>query len=148
MTIESITKSRRKLVNGKLYFDPMQADIWPLHYAFNELHATDILIIFTSNPFIDEKKDTLMNYVLTCVENIGNSKHLLVALKRLRAASDNPQYYKELFSTSTDVRIAGIYPTTTPMAPNEQNLTRVKNIIAEVETFSYTVGSLIKDQLP
>lgn len=144
MSIYSITKSRKPPVNQELYGDPMLGARASIDFAKNNLKATDILILFCTNPFKKDPFETSINYLFTSIEHmIAPGKHrnkarlLLRALSRLIQSDDNPEYYLNLFSTEGDTNIAGIYPRRQPLKPNETNHNLLQQAVTEAQDYTH-----------
>ena len=146
MTIDSITKRNSTKLKigddkkGRMFADPLIGETDLINYAINELGATDLLIFFNSNPFINSTTDRLLNYVLTILEHRKNPKHLIWALSELKSRNSNPAPYYQQLLTSENVCVAGIYPENSPLAPNDLRLNRIQRIMSEAESFAYSLG--------
>ncbi len=143
MSIYSITNSRKPLVNQELYGDPMLGARASIDFAKNNLKATDILILFCTNPFKKDPFETSINYLFTSIEHMiapGKSRNkgrlLLQALSRLIQSDDNPEYYLNLFSSQGHTNMAGIYPKRQPLKPNETNHNLLQQAVTEAQDFT------------
>lgn len=152
MTVDKITRRRKRPVvkrNGERVMgaDPLHKDSELIKFAVKELGATDVGVLFTSNPLENSRINTAFDYAVTILEHMGNGKHLPNALYELRYADKSPEYFKELFLNTKDVNISGFYPSKMPIAPNELNLNLMAGVINEAEVFGSGLGAAARARI-
>lgn len=153
MTMVEITERRqRPVVNTitgekKMSADPFYNPSELIKFAVNELGATDVGVLFTTNPFETSRVNSAFDLLMTFLDHMRNRKHLFQAIYNLRYADKSPEYFKKLFSESGNVNMAGFYPSRVPIAPNETNLELMALVINEAELFGNQQGKAARERI-
>ncbi len=127
MHIPGITKTPRLPVNGRLYRDAMHIDALPIRYAVEQLKATDILVMFTDNPFRASLGMTAVNLLVSHATNYNKREFFSILVHHwkqkgnLRMLTDQTEIHR-------GVRIAGTYPEVMPMALNERRASLIEEV--------------------
>jgi hypothetical protein len=146
MTIQKITerRNRRVILNTTkeeiMGADPLHKDSELIKFAINELGATDIGVLFTSNPFERNLADIAFDYGVAILEHMHNREHMFRALYDLRHTDKSPEHFEKLFSGSGKVEMAGFYPQDMPINPSELDLALMSRVIKESKAFGDQQG--------
>lgn len=141
MTINFVTKRRLIPLNGRMYADPLYKDREIIEFAAKKFKRPKILALFASNPLEENHANRAFDYLVRFAEHGHNINHLLAALYELRNIDDGPAFYRNLISGEMGIDFSGIHPQKMPIAPNEQNLVLLRDVVAESEDFADLVGS-------
>jgi hypothetical protein len=147
MSMPYVTKSPVLPVNGKLYGDPMHINALPIDYAIKKLHATDILVLFTENPFTGDRRLQAFNLFLSHLANLKTSERFSV-FSHLRSMRNNIRYLTDPNATPDGINVAGIYPTNMPLNPNERNAHLLEEAGKQAARFAAKIGSSVKTLKP